>query len=374
MTSLHVILDEVGEPSRTSIGRYGEELARALIETAPDGIDVEGFTAGAKAAQRDRIARRLPGIADLRLARIPARELREAWLHTVTTMPMPGLVHATSLLAPMRSDGKADGDQWVVTVHGTSALSDRSTRKTRWFERALRRAHRLADAIVVPSHAVATRLQELHDFGDRLRVIGAGVATGLRLPVDVDDRAERLGLPDTFVLAMTTPSNRAAASAIIDVVASSAMPDVPVVLVGPVGWGDLTIAELAVAAGLPASRILMLGDLDDADLAVVYDRAEAMLLTDTHDGFGLPLLEAFSFGTPVVHLAQPTLAEIAGDASVAVPMVGDGTQAERLAHAVATLLGDPAASSKLALLGEDRVRAFSWTGAAAQVWQLHADL
>lgn len=371
---LRVILDEVGETSRTSVGRYGEELTRALVETAPSGIKVSGFAAGAKSSQRDRIADRLPGIADLRLARMPARELREAWLHTVTTMQFAGLVHATSLLAPMRSDGKAEGDQVVVTVHGVAALSDRSSRKARWFERALRRAYRLADAVIVPTHAVAAAVSELHDFGDRLRVIAGGIAPSVRVPVDAAARAVRLGLPERFVVAMSAPSSRTSAHRIADAVSSSAMPDVPVVLVGPVGWGDLTMAELAVAAGLPPSRMLMLGDLDDADLATVVDRADVALVADAHDGFGLTVLESLALGTPVVHLATPSLVEIVEGSTLAVPVAGDGSQGERLAGAIAELLGDDEARRRLKLLGEDRARAFSWTSTATQVWQLHADL
>lgn len=373
-STLRVILDEVGEPTRTAVGRYAEELTRALITTAPEGIGVAGFVAGADPERRERIETALPDLSDLRITRVPARELRQAWLHTVTTMPFGGLVHSPSLLAPLRPrELEVAGEQVVVTVHGLDALSDRSKRKAAWFQKALRRAHKHAHGVVVPTHAIAAALAEHHDFGDRVRVIGAGVPASLRVPLDADERADRLGLPERFVMAMTTASSLASARRLVDAVASSSMPDVGVVLVGPVGWGDVTVAELAVRAGLPASRILMLGELQDHDLAVVYERAEALLVTNPNDGFGLQLLEAFSFGTPVVHAATASLVEIADGASVAVELPA-GEEADAYASALASLLDDADRQERLALLGRDRSRAFDWRSTAAQVWQLHADL
>lgn len=373
--SLRVILDEVGEPERTAVGRYAEELTKALIETAPRGVDVEGFSPNVDRERQQAVRDALPGLSDLQFATLPPRELRTAWLRTVTTVPMPGLVHATSLLAPFRSaEAAAETDQVVATVHGLGPLSDRNSRKAKWFSRALKRAHKHAAAIVVPTHAVAESLAGEHDFGDRVRVIGAGVPSGLRVPADADERAERLGLPERFVMTMTTVESRANARRIVDTIANAAMPEIPVVLVGPVGWGETTIAGLAVAAGLPASRILMLGELDDADLSVVYDRAALMLSPNPNDGFGLQLLESFSFGTPVVHAATPSLTEIAGGASIAVERSDEEEQPSRFAAAVGEALSDTSRLERLALLGRDRARTFSWQTTATDVWRLHAEL
>jgi hypothetical protein len=47
---------------------------------------------------------------------------------------------------------------------------------------------------------------------------------------------------------------------------------------------------------------------------------------------------------------------------------------ERLAHAIGGLLSDASARERLAVVGQDRARAFSWRDSAEKVWQLHADL
>ncbi len=372
MTRLTVILDGVGEQT-SSVGRYGIELAHALHATAPDGLDVVAFAAGADAAARASVGERLAGLDGVEFARMPRRELREAWLHTFTTSAFEGLLHGTSLLAPMRADDEEAGRQVVVTLHGLEALH-RDSRTARWFRRALRRAHRRADAIVVPTHAIAEQLADLHDFGDRVRVVGAGVSPGARVPADDAARASRLGLPARYVLATTDRGRAARADRLVATVASGAMPTLPVVVLGPVQWGTETLAQKAVEAGLPASRILPLGELDAADRAVVVARADAMLHVADEPGFGLPILEAFALGTPVVHPASASALELAADATLPVPLAGDDSDPDRLAHALAQLVEHDAMRERLAVLGEDRARAFDWSTTAAQLWRLHAEL
>jgi len=372
VTTMRVILDGAGEEP-SNVGRYGTQLARAMHATAPTGIEVVAFAAGGDAGARDRIQSDLAELDGVDFARMPRRELREAWLHSFTTTTFDGLLHATSLLAPLRADDDEAGRQVVVTVHGLAAL-ERDSRSSRWFRRALRRAWRRADAVVVPTHATAQALQELHDFGDRIRVVGAGVDPASVVPADADARAARLGLPRRYVLATTDRGRRARADRLVATIASGAMPDVPVVVAGPVAWGDVTLAQLAVEAGLPPSRIVPVGDLDAADRAVVVARAEALVLVSEELGFALPVLEAFAHGTPVVHPSSPASDEIAAEASLAVRLAGDESDVDRIAHAVDQIVAHDAMRERLTLLGQDRARAFDWSTTAHQLWRLHADL
>ncbi|WP_026373600.1 glycosyltransferase [Agrococcus lahaulensis] len=362
---LTVVLDEVGERHPTMVGRYSAELTRGLIATAPDGFGVTAISAKLSDGRAARADAQLPGLAELRSTAVPARELREAWLHSLTTLPVRGLVHATSLMAPLRRD-PSPGDQVTVTLHGLEPFSDRSKRKRQWFDRALRRALQLADGIVVPSTAIAEDLALLGDTGDRVRVVHPAPSSALLRAA----RSEAaLSLPDEFVLALTSPGALGQARRLIETLASPRMPDARVVVAGPVQWGETRLAGLAVEAGIPAGRLVMLGQLDDAELALAHRRALAHLHVAEQDALGLSLLDAAALGTPTVHHATRSLVEIAGGASVAV----DGGPHE-LAAALADLLADDDERTRLRLLAQDRARAFTWETAARQVWQLHAEL
>ena len=365
---LTVVLDEVGDLAMTTVGQYSVEMANALVATASGGFDVAALAPKVSDARAARVEQYLPGLAAFRQTAVPERELREAWLHSLTTIRVRGLVHATSLMAPLRRDPDP-GDQVTVTVHGLQSFSDRSERKQKWFDRALKRALQLADGIVVPTTAVAEDLALLHDVGDRVRVVHPAPSTSL-LRASVEEAAlSGLSLPDEYVLALTTPGGRGDAERLVQTVASPSMPDVRVVVAGPVEWGETRLAALAVEAGIPAGRLVVLGQLDDAHLALAYRRALAHLHVSPQDALGLTLLDAAALGTPTVHPGSRSLTEIGSGASVAV----DGGPHE-LAAALAGLLGDEEERTRLRLHAEDRAQAFTWAAAARQVWQLHAEL
>ncbi|MEN0103614.1 MAG: glycosyltransferase family 1 protein, partial [Curtobacterium sp.] len=164
-------------------------------------------------------------------------------------------------------------------------------------------------------------------------------------------------------------------TALIEAMAHPDAPqDVPLVISGPDGWGDVDVVGTAERAGLAPDRVKVLGRVDDADLAVAYDRATVFVFPSLAEGFGLPVIEAMSLGTPVVHSDDPAVREVASDAGVCVERSPSDRYPERLAQAVFQVVNDPLLRSQLAIAGPDRARMFDWRDSALETWQLHADL
>ena len=376
MTTLRVIIDDMLTPVPGSVDRYTEELVRQLIATAPRGCTVEAVVAASTEAQYALIAQRLPGLAALHKSALASRELRAAWQHGFTRLPGKGIVHAPSLLAPLaRHDRLHDGDQVAVTLHDTVAWSRPealSARAVAWHKAMLKRAHRYADAVVVPSHAVAAQLAEIVDLGNRVRVISGAASTALDVPDDADARALRLDLPDEYVLAIGGLEPHGGIERLVAGM-DRVVRGVPLLIVGTAADAPALAAAIA-ASGLDASRVRGLGTLDDPDLAVVVDRAAVFAHPNLEEGFGMPVLDAFALGTPVVHSDAPALLELAVDAGVVVAREDDEGYAQRLADGINSVLDDPVLAERLAYMGSDRAKAFSWRSSAEKVWQLHADL
>jgi glycosyltransferase involved in cell wall biosynthesis len=376
---LRVIVDQMVAPVPGGIGRYTEELTRQLVEAAPIGCSVEGIVSASPEADYARIHERIPGLANLHKLALSRRELAAAWQLGFTRLPGRGMVHSTSMLAPLHKHDILNdaNDQTVVTVHDAVPWTHPQTLTARgvsWHKAMAKRAQKYADAIVVPTHAVADALAEFVDFGDRVRVIGGASSSRLELPADADERAAALRLPERYVLAVGTLEPRKGIGSLITAMARPEVGDVALVHVGPTGWGDLDTATLAREAGLPESRLIELGSIDDADLAVVYARATVFVMPSLSEGFGLPLLEAFTLGTPVVHSDAPALVEVAGDAGLIVELENADEYPERIAAAVASVLDDSDTADRLSALGLDRVHAYSWSSSAEKVWELHASL
>lgn len=382
MTTLRVVVDELIGDAPGGARRYAEELTRQIIATAPPGCEVEGIVSNVPQETFDDVASRLPGLARLTKLPLARRELTMAWQSGLAMPGAGGMIHAPSLFAPLRRhDRLNDGEQIAVTIHDVLPWTfpeSLSSTSVLWQKAMVKRARKHADAIVVPTHAVANQLSEVVDLGDRVRVIGGAPATTLRLPSDADERAHRLGLPERYALTLGSIMPRKGLTPLIRAIARPEAQSIPLLIAGPDRFGDGSATGVAAAAGLPEDRVRALGHLDDPDLAVVLDRATLFVYPSLAEGFGLPIVEAFKFGAPVIHSDDPALVEVAAGASLIVerPETAADTDgyAERLAAAIGRVLSDDALRTRLGVLAADRARAFSWRDSAERVWQLHADL
>ena len=379
MTTLRVIVDQIVAPIPGGIGRYTEELTRELIRAAPMGCSVSGIVSSSPEADYELIEILLPGLDGLFKSALARRELELAWQHGFTRLPGSGMVHATGLFAPLFKHDRVNnvGEQIAVTIHDIIPWTNPealSTRRLGWYKAMAKRAYKYADAVVVPTHAVASQLSEIHDFGDRVRVIGGAVSSKLTLPVDADARAARLDLPERFILSVGTLQPHKGITPLIQAMAHPQLRGYTLLIAGPEGSQGLDVAGIAAEAGLAADRVRALGYLADADLAVALDRASVFAFPSLAEGFGLPVIEAFNFGTPVVHSDDPAVLEVSAGAGLAVAREPAESYSARLAETIGTVLVDPALAGRMGFAGRDRARTFSWTDSAEKVWQLHADL
>jgi glycosyltransferase involved in cell wall biosynthesis len=377
MTTLNLILDDmlVGAPGGAA--RYTEELATALLKYAPSACFVEGVVASSTEDQYQLIADRLPGLSGLFKSALVRRDLTTAWQHGFTPVPS-GMLHSPSLFAPLRNHDRVNqrGNQIVVTIHDAVAWTHPeflTTREVSWTKAMATRAVKYADAVVVPTHAVADELDEILGLGDRTRVIGGAVSARIARPDDADERAGRLELPERYLLTVGDSGPHHGIGYLLGALARSTSSDLPLVVVGAerdAGALDAAITE----AGLAAGRVIALGQLDDQDYSTVLGLASAFLYPALGNGFGSPMLEAMTLGIPVIHAATPSLIEVAGDAGVSIPCDDLEAYPGLLAEAIDRLSDDVELRKTLSILGEDRGQLFTWRAVGEGVWQLHADL
>lgn len=372
MPTLRVVLDQLLSPVPGGIGRYSEELTRALIATAPTGWTVGGIVARHPPDELALLRDQLPGLHSLQRSLLDRRALAFAWQHGVA-MPAGEVLHAPSLLAPLVRH--APPRQLVATIHDTVPWTHPETltpRGVSWHRAMAARAQRFADAVVVPTLAVAEELGDILDLGDRIHVVGSAVSTSLTPPDDADADARRLGLPPRFILAVGTLEPRKGLEPLVAALADPALGDLPLLVVGPVGWGGVDLAAVAERAGVAAHRVRALGRLRDEELALVYERATVFVLPSLAEGFGIPLLEAMHFGVPIVHSDAPALVEVAGGAGVIVARENANGYSARLAAAIASVTTDTTIASSMSRKSRRRSAKYNWLDSARAVWQLHA--
>lgn len=365
--TLHVVLDQVVAPQDADLATASRELARELVRTAPAGCEVAAIVpAGADAAAL--VERDVPGVADITRLALPRRELAAAWQLGIASGAPRGMVHSPSLMAPLvKHDRVHDNEQSVVTIWDLAAWEhpDEVGRvAVAWHKAMLKRAVKHADAVVVPTHALAERLAEIARLGDRIRVIPGAAPLGFATPTDEVGRRRVLGVPSGCLVVFGGSAASARLDAAFAAIAEAGS-DLPVVVLDTPDGDEPAVTRVAVTAGLEPERVVVRGALDAADRAAVLADAVALVAPRTDGAYPWRVIDALALGVPVV----------AADSAVHREIILDGgIVSDDISDALATALGSTNAVERLAILSGDRGRAFSWTGAAERVWQLHADL
>lgn len=332
------------------------DLTFGLVDTAPSGCSVGAIVpAGAIAS--------IPGLDDVRTLSLARRELAAAWQLGFAPGAGGGLIHSPTLMAPLvRHDKVHDNDQTTVTVWDLAAWDAPETLSkaaVAWQRGMLRRAVKHADAIVVPSHAIAQRLAELAKLGDRIRVIAGAAPDGFAVPADAADRRTALSLPDRYVVVTGS------AATLAEGFRGAAAADIDAVVLGAPEGAEPRLAEIASTVGLPERRAHIRGALSPDDRAAVLAGAEAFVATDRAAAWPWRAVEAMTVGAPVVAVDSGSHHDVIADGGRLV------TETD-LAEAVSDAVGS--AGERLRVLAADRSRAFSWASSAERVWGLHADL
>ncbi len=133
-------------------------------------------------------------------------------------------------------------------------------------------------------------------------------------------------------------------------------PDARLVLVGaPINWAyDAAMRELAEATS--PGNVTIESGLTREQLAARWRSAHAFLCLSEHEGFCIPLLEAFHFGVPVIARAIGGVPEVAGDAAL---LLEEGDDESVAAELLALVAGDGELRSALRERGTARVEAYA---------------
>lgn len=122
---------------------------------------------------------------------------------------------------------------------------------------------------------------------------------------------------------------------------------------------DLVICGLG---NQPSSskRIKYLGYVTRVKLAELYAEAEVFVFPSAYEGFGYPVLEAMSYGTPVVSSRATSLAEVVGDGGILVDPYDVGSYVK----AITKLLGSKKERSNWIKRGRQRASELKWEDTA----------
>lgn len=109
--------------------------------------------------------------------------------------------------------------------------------------------------------------------------------------------------------------------------------------------------------------VIFAGFAPDSDLDILYQSAGLYVFPSLCEGFGLPPLEAMSFGAPVASSSSTCLPEILGEAA----HYFDATDIEDIIQRVHEAATDEILRQRLVAAGRERIKKYSWLKMAAEI-------
>ena len=136
------------------------------------------------------------------------------------------------------------------------------------------------------------------------------------------------------------------------------------VIAGRIGWNcEAEKQKLQELAG--STDIIHVGYVSDQERSILFQTAEYFVHASHYEGFGMPLLEAMSYGTPCVVSDIPVFHEVAGDAATYF----DNADAANIVCKLSPLLDQPKTRERLSQAATARVATFSWETVAQAMHQ-----
>jgi glycosyltransferase involved in cell wall biosynthesis len=360
----------------TGVGTYARELVRALLlrGAGPLRLGVHAFRHPRYRMKIKALLAGVPGSYEVRASRLlPHGLLLEA--DRRLGLPIGEMLfgdtdvyHGTNFLAPRFTRART-----VVTVHDLAWLRHREeVPVAHRYERYLSRSLARADRVIAVSEATQDDIIEYFDVpADRIDVVHEGAPAA---PRSLDPEAfrkfrHRHRIPEDYLLFLGTLEPRKNLVRLLEacrLLADRGCAPSALVLAGRKGWHDEEIRR-----GIEETRrrlpVVTPGFVSEEQKVALYRHARAFVFPSLYEGFGLPVLEAFTAGTPVVASRAGALPEVAGDAALLV----DPRDTEGMADALRQCLSGEDLCRTLVERGTHRAKEFTWARTARETMDVY---
>lgn len=343
-------------PPLTGIGRYTLNLASHLATVlGPDSLTLF-------------LTRESQDVGDMPCTRVvapvptPHEALRAAWEQTF--VPFAARRHKIDVYhSPNFTLPAVLGCPSVVTVHDLAFMDPRfHNGRLRMYLRlmtgfSLRRA---SQVIAVSEYTKSQLERRFPHLSGRVSVVYSGLDPVFRR-APTENGHRRPGRPYVLFVGSIEPRKnlprliRAFGTAM----ASTGLPH-DLVLCGPWGWRYQPVVD-ALRSSPMRDRIRHAGYVPAADLPGLYAGADLLAYPSLDEGFGFPIIEAMSMGTPVITSDRAAPPEVAAGAAVTVSPDDEGA----IAVAIERVLTDHDLATDISSRGRERAAEFTWERAAA---------
>lgn len=298
----------------------------------------------------------------------PLHQLQFAWqLYRLR----PDLVHFTMTQQPLLYFGKIvtmthDTTMYHFVRRGTTARPTYAL-KMGLYKLLVWWSHRKSTRIIVPARTVAEEFITRQPFTKKKLVV-----TYEAVGVSPKIHSEPLpGLRGDFILYVGTAFPHKNLPKLVEAfdLVHTQYPNLKLVLAGK---KEKHYEELAVTITRHASaaNIILPGFVSDGNLKWLMEHCRAYVFPSLSEGFGLPPLDAMTYGAPVVSSNASVMPEIYGSAA----HYCDPQSAADIAAKITEVLSNETLRQRLITAGRQQVKKYSWKKMAAETLDVYQDV
>lgn len=355
----------------TGIARYAVELTRALKKIRPSA---ELILLNPYPNTEHTWYSEFPNYPLPHLKKLPVvATLGNLELHQAAKKLNLDILHDPCGIAPFLAP--KDNYRRVTTIHDALPVVYPRTQPffTRLVFRLLvARAGKTSDAIFTVSQTSADDLRRYYNFpSSKVYVTPNGVNPAqFSAGENLNKTLRKYGIKIPYFLYVGALNPRKNINRVIEafLLLRKQEPEVSLVIVGPPSWGARhELRTVLNSAGLE-NGIVFTNFLSDEHLHLIYRGAYGLVFPSLYEGFGLPVLEAMSFGTPVITSNVSALPEVAGDAALLV----DPCSTYAIYEGMLRLLKDSSLRGELCRKGLARSRLFTWEKTAEATFEIYS--
>jgi glycosyltransferase involved in cell wall biosynthesis len=264
----------------------------------------------------------------------------------------------------------------IVTIHDIAYffMDVHGRGMDRILEQWTRKSFAAADKIITVSNSTANDCIKEGADTNKVKTIYQGFESSFEhMKLSDEEKQEqvlKMELPDKCILFLGSLQPRKNLSQLLDAF-SLIVSEIPHSLVLAGGQGSsYTDLCMHVERLSLQERVIFTGYIDDKQRAALYQHSELFVYPSKYEGFGLVVLEAMSFGLPVISTNISSLPEAVGDAGILVEV--DDVNA--LAKKMLEIINSNELRNKLIKSGYKHIQSFGWEKSALEMLNLYTDL
>lgn len=357
-----IVLNSLQTSLSGGIGRYSFELAKELYKLDKDNTKIvireEDLELFSFADKEDLIV--IKGINNSKERNI----FEQFKLPKMIYKQYPNaILHYPDTMAPIFAKNKV-----VITIHDLAFKTLKGAfgwKTVLWKNVITNLSVKKADKIISITNFTEKEIKKHYPKlnKDKIHLVYNGFNNFSQENIEVNNVSEKIkNINKGYILTVSTISPRKNVNRLIEafnIIKDNV--DLNLIVAGKNGWLFESVYELVDKYQLK-DRVMFTGGINDDELKYLYKNADVFIYPSIYEGFGLPPLEAMSYGVPCLVSNVTSMPEVVGEAA----MLFDPMNVDEIANKLHSMCNDSNIKNNFSQLGFKRIADFSWKKCAME--------